>query len=94
MQQQIYDSNDTPNLFSGDAQKIDYPFTGTISEVSTVVLTEKEEKIKELRALHANKNGLEITIMSMNQALQSTSTSGTEGKIYEKFRTNCCKFSK
>ena len=84
VQQQIYNTNDTPDLFAGDVQKIDYPFTGSISEVSSVVLTETEEKIKELKALYANKNGLEVTIISMNQALQSTSTSGTEGKIIKK----------
>ena len=80
MKKQITDSNETPELYSEDIPKINYPFTGSITEVdSSVVLTEKESKIEELKALHANKNGLEITIKSMNKALESTSSSGTSG---------------
>ena len=63
-----------------NVEEITYPFTGTLSETPiNASLSIKEQKIEELKALFANKNGLEITKKAMKAALKSTSTTGSKG---------------
>ena len=83
IQQTIKDTGETPHLVYENVAKIDFPFTGTISETPiNSSLSFKDQKIEELKALFANKNGLQITKISMKGALKSTSTTGTEGKQF------------
>ena len=77
IQSQIYAQNEVPQLTSSNIEKIKYPFTGTIS--TTTTLSAKLEKIKILKSLFANRNGLEATILAINAAISSTSTSGATG---------------
>ena len=81
VQQDIQDKGEAPNLLFENVGKITFPFTGTISGTPVnTSLSIKEMKIEELKALFANKNGLEITKKAMKAALKSTSTTGSEGK--------------
>ena len=77
IQSQIYAQNEVPHLTSSNIEKIKYPFTGSIS--TTTTLSAKLEKIKILKSLFANRNGLEATILAINAAISSTSTSGATG---------------
>ena len=80
VQQDIQDKGEAPNLLFENVGKITFPYTGTISETPVnASSTIKERKIEELKALFANKNGLEITKKAMRAALKSTSTTGSEG---------------
>ena len=80
VQQDIQDKGEAPNLLFENVGKITFPFTGTISETPVnASLSIKERKIEELKALFANKNGLEITKKSMKGALKSISTTGSKG---------------
>ena len=81
VQAKIVAQGDEPEITSSTVDQIEYPFTGSISVVSTVTLTKKLEKIQILKALFANRNGFEMTIRSIKFALASTSTTGTEGKM-------------
>ena len=81
VQQDIQTIGATPELLYENVEKIPFPFTGTISENPVnASLSIKEQKIVELKALFANKNGLEITKKSMVAALKSTSKTGSEGR--------------
>ena len=83
VQQAIEAKGAEPELVHDNVPKIDLPFTGTISNTPVnASLSIKEKKILELKALFANKNGLEITKKAMLVALKSTSTTGTEGKPF------------
>ena len=83
IQKAIADKGVEPELVYDNVPKIDLPFTGTISNNPVnASLSTKEKKIIELKALFANKNGLEITKKAMIVALKSTSTTGTEGKPF------------
>ena len=77
VQAKIVAQGDVPEITSTSVEKIKYPFTGTISV--PVIMTKKQEKIQILKALFANRNGFEMTIKSINVALDSTSTTGAEG---------------
>ena len=77
IQTQIFNQNETPLITASTITKISYPFTGTISAISG--LKGAAEKIRILKALFANRNGLESTIRSIITATKSTSTTGTEG---------------
>merc|ERR1711915_1052544 len=48
---------------------------------STDVMNKKTKLMKELKALLANRNGLEMTSKSITTALSSTSTSGSTGTV-------------
>ena len=79
VQKELKSEGVTPSVLYENMKLIDYPFTGTITESSNVDLTVKEAKIKELKALYANKNGIQMTLKSINPALESTSATGIEG---------------
>ena len=80
VQQDLSDKGESPELLFENVGKITFPFNGTISETPVdASLSIKERKIEELKALFANKNGLEITKKAMRAALKSTSTTGSEG---------------
>lgn len=79
VQKKLKSKGETPSVLFENMKLIDYPFTGTITESSNVDLTVKEAKIKELKALYANKNGIQMTLKSINPALESTSATGIEG---------------
>ena len=79
IQAKIKAQGDQPEITSTSIEKIQYPFTGSISV--SVTMTKKEEKIKILKALFANRNGFEMTIKSIQKAILSTSTTGVEGNI-------------
>ena len=79
VQKELKSKGVTPSVLYENMKLIDYPFTGTITESSNVDLTVKEAKIKELKALYANKNGIQMTLKSINPALESTSATGIEG---------------
>ena len=81
IQTQIFNQNETPLITASTITKISYPFTGTISAISG--LKGAAEKIRILKALFANRNGLESTIRSIITATESTSTTGTEGKFFQ-----------
>ena len=83
VQTQIYAQGSTPNLFAKDVATISYPFTGTISTTSSS-LTVKLEKIRILKSLFANKNGLEMAIKAIRTATTSTSTTGATGNVKER----------
>ena len=83
IQTQIYAQKQTPLLTSATVTKITYPFTGTISAASG--LKGAAEKIRILKALFANRNGLESTMRSIGIAIESTSTTGTAGSFYSYF---------
>ena len=83
IQNQIYAQGQTPLLTSATVTKISYPFTGTISAGSG--LKGAAEKIRILKALFANRNGLESTMKSIEAAIESTSTTGTAGSYYSYF---------
>ena len=83
IQNQIYAQGQTPLLTSATVTKISYPFTGTISAGSG--LKGAAEKIRILKALFANRNGLESTMRSIEAAIESTSTTGTAGSFYSYF---------
>ena len=79
VQNKIIAQGDTPEITSTTIDKIDYPFTGSISV--SVDMAKKEEKIQILKALFANRNGFEMTIKSIKAAHDSTSTTGVEGSV-------------
>ena len=79
VQNKIVAQGDQPEITSSSIDKIDYPFTGSIS--ASVTLAKKQEKIQILKALFANRNGFEMTIKSINAAHDSTSSTGVEGNI-------------
>ena len=80
VQQDITNQGDAPELLFENVGKITFPFSGSISETPiNASLSIKEQKIEELKALFANKNGLEITKKAMKAALKSTSTTGSKG---------------
>ena len=80
IQTQIFNQNETPLITASTITKISYPFTGTISAISG--LKGAAEKIRILKALFANRNGLESTMRSIGTAMESTSTTGTEGNFF------------
>lgn len=80
IQSQIIAQKETPLITSSTITKITYPFTGTISAISE--LKGAAEKIRVLKALFANRNGLESTMRSIGTAIESTSTTGTKGSFY------------
>ena len=78
---QIKAQNEEPLITAQTITKITYPFTGTISAISG--LKGAAEKIRILKALFANRNGLESTMRSIGTAIESTSTTGTKGSFYK-----------
>lgn len=79
IQSQIKAQDETPLITAQTITKITYPFTGTISAISG--LKGAAEKIRVLKALFANRNGLESTMRSIGTAIESTSTTGTKGSF-------------
>ena len=79
IQSQIKAQDETPLITASTITKITYPFTGTISAISG--LKGAAEKIRVLKALFANRNGLESTMRSIGTAIESTSTTGTKGSF-------------
>jgi len=64
-------------------ETLTFPYEKPISSESssTDVMNKKTKLMKELKALLANRNGLEMTSKSITTALSSTSTSGATGTI-------------
>merc|ERR1719495_2857468 len=64
-------------------ETLTFPYEKPISSESssTDVMDKKTKLMKELKALLANRNGLEMTSKSITTALSSTSTSGATGTI-------------
>ena len=78
VQTAITDSGSTLETTEADITKFTFPLTEETQESETS-LTEVERLTIVLKALLANKNGLETAITAISTALSSTSSSGASG---------------
>ena len=96
VQTAITDSGSTLETTEADITKFTFPLTEETQESETS-LTEVERLTIVLKALLANKNGLETAIAAISTALSSTSSSGASGakvKIFQCFHENISIFSR
>jgi len=73
--------NMTPEKLTEETLTFPYEKPISSESLSTDVMNKKTKLMKELKALLANRNGLEMTSKSITTALSSTSTSGATGTI-------------
>ena len=96
VQTAITDSGSTLETTEADITKFTFPLTEETQESETS-LTEVERLTIVLKALLANKNGLETAITAISTALSSTSSSGASGakvKIFQCFHEIISIFSR
>ena len=97
VQTAIIDSGSSVETTEADIAMLTFPLTEETEETSESSLTEVERLTIVLKALLANKNGLENAIAAISVALSSSSSSGTSGaqvKIFQSFHENILMFSK